>query len=310
MFVATSMATTPSPVISATSSVSEHHIDPPAETQSLASASESSHLKTTTSSALLSTSTKNPVSSVSQATIAASASKHRASSDPSHLVEGQYIDPVIFASDHNIDTAPYFARSLCDLPEFYCKAVEPGDTWVGLWPDPHERSIVMRLNRTNVALAYRSWLVVPRHLAHARFIDFSPLPHFNKPTGHPYVVLNLGVFAFGAYDKTGRLVHWGPVTSGSHVCPNTTGQCETVTGDFHVYKIQGEQCISHTYPLETKGGAPMPYCMHFYQAYAMHASTLSGFEDRSQGCVRMFFDDAKWLNTQFVTKGMRVIVIA
>ena len=58
----------------------------------------------------------------------------------------------------------------------------------------------------------------------------------------------------------------------------------------------------------------MPYCMHFFRGYALHGSrTVPGYAD-SHGCVRMFIEDARWLNEEFIDvpgegyQGTRVIV--
>ncbi|MCX7124554.1 MAG: L,D-transpeptidase, partial [Gammaproteobacteria bacterium] len=41
--------------------------------------------------------------------------------------------------------------------------------------------------------------------------------------------------------------------------------------------------------------------------FALHGSTLPGY-NASHGCVRLFFDDAKWLNQDFLNIGTRVTV--
>ena len=58
----------------------------------------------------------------------------------------------------------------------------------------------------------------------------------------------------------------------------------------------------------------MPFCMHFHLGYALHGSEeLPGFR-ASHGCIRMFTEDAHWLNAKFVdtfedgVKGTRVII--
>ena len=44
----------------------------------------------------------------------------------------------------------------------------------------------------------------------------------------------------------------------------------------------------------------MPYCMYFHKGFALHGSNdIPGFR-ASHGCIRMFTDDAKWLNHEFV----------
>ena len=48
----------------------------------------------------------------------------------------------------------------------------------------------------------------------------------------------------------------------------------------------------------------MPFCMFFYHGYAMHASYLPGYH-ASHGCIRLFYEDAEWLNKNFVDMGRR-----
>lgn len=203
----------------------------------------------------------------------------------------------------------YYGKELCNYEGFTCKAVKKGDTWEKRFPNPREREMVKRLNRTNMALRYRHWIVVPNKLKDLDIMDLSPFPAKINPPGNKLIVVNLRVHAFGAYDQEGRLVHWGPVSGGHDWCADIDGPCNTKMGSFKIIDAQGEKCKSSAYPVETSGGAPMPYCMHFYRGFALHASTeLPGFH-ASHGCIRLFFEDAKWLNKQFVTIGTLVIVM-
>lgn len=53
----------------------------------------------------------------------------------------------------------------------------------------------------------------------------------------------------------------------------------------------------------------MPYCMFFHGGYALHGSyKVPGYDD-SHGCIRLFIDDARWLNEEFVKIGITKIVI-
>lgn len=45
----------------------------------------------------------------------------------------------------------------------------------------------------------------------------------------------------------------------------------------------------------------MPYCMYFHKGFALHGSDdIPGYR-ASHGCIRMFTQDAKWLNEEFVS---------
>lgn len=202
---------------------------------------------------------------------------------------------------------PYF-HTLCQATDRYrCRAVAPGETWAGLFPDPYQREIVMRLNRTNVALRYRRWVILPVGKSMPAYFDLAPVPAQRPGTGKRLVLFDLTRFAFGAYDETGALVYWGPISSGRNDC-SADDPCLTVTGQYTIKRQGGVNCRSNKYPLATRGGAPMPYCMHFYRGFAIHGSTLSGFVNRSQGCIRLFYNDAEWLNKFFTRVGSAVLV--
>lgn len=217
-------------------------------------------------------------------------------------VPSEYAAEEATVSSHN------YGRTLCDNPDYFCRPVTERDTWFSLFPDFQQREEVMRLNRTNVALMYRNWIVVPKDFSKTSYMDMSPLPAHMDTQGKNEVVISLGKFAFGAYDTTGQLIYWGPISSGEMLCPASDTTCKTAMGKFKVFRIGGEDCYSKQYPLETEGGAPMPYCMFFHNGMAFHTSTLSGFINRSGGCVRMFDADAQWLNQVFVKLGTTVIV--
>ena len=212
-------------------------------------------------------------------------------------------------STHEKYIPKYYGENLCSYPGFTCVEVKRGDTWDKLFPDKKQREIVKRLNRTNIALHYRTWIVVPENLAKINHLDLSPFPHNIEPSPHDRrtVIVNLDFQAFGAYDEKGNLVHWGPVSGGMDWCDDIDRPCRTVTGDFKLVEKKGIDCESNKFPVETAGGAPMPYCMFFYRGFALHASTLPGY-NASHGCIRLFTDDAKWLNEQFAHVGTRVIV--
>lgn len=222
---------------------------------------------------------------------------------------GAEYPPQVYASQEAAASAVNYGQTLCNTPGYYCRKVDPKDNWYTLFPNFQQREEVMRLNRTNVALMYRNWIVVPKDFSKTTYMDMSPLPKHLNTHGQKEVFIDLSLFAFGAYDQAGKLLYWGPVSSGRKQCFDSDKKtCSTATGKFRVFRIGGKDCASNEYPLETHGGAPMPYCMFFHGGTAFHTSTLSGFINRSSGCVRMFNDDAKWLNEQFVKLGTLVVV--
>ena len=217
--------------------------------------------------------------------------------------------PSVVAAQEAAASAHNYGQTLCHNPNYECRAVDSHDHWYTLFPNYQQREEVMRLNRTNVALMYRKWIVFPRDFSKITYMDMSPLPKQINTHGEKEVYVNLSLFAFGAYDKTGKLIYWGPVSSGRKKCYDSNKICSSPVGKFRVFRIEGKNCESHEYPLETHGGDPMPYCMYFHGGAAMHYSTLSGFINRSAGCIRMFKADAQWLNKKFVKLGTLVVVV-
>lgn len=202
----------------------------------------------------------------------------------------------------------YYGGDLCAYPQFECVKVKSGDSWAKLFPDEYQRSLVKRLNRMNLPVTNRSWIVVPTRFSGLSYLDLSPFPRqMEEVPKRETVIIDLSDQAFAAYDTNGTQVYWGPVSGGKGFCPDTMSYCRTITGTYKVERKQGPECVSSKFPLETFGGAPMPYCMHFYRGFAMHGSTLPG-RHASHGCVRLMHGDAKWLNEQFTKIGTTVIV--
>ncbi len=201
----------------------------------------------------------------------------------------------------------YYGQYLCGYSGFKCVKISRGDTWERLFPNSRDRELVKRLNRMNMPVKYRSWIVVPTNLRSINNLDLSPFPLHHQTNGRKLILVNLSKQAFGAYDTNGQLVHWGPVSGGKGYCPDIGINCTTATGHFKIFRKQGEECVSSKFPIETDGGAPMPYCMHFNGGFALHGSTLPGY-NASHGCVRLFFEDAQWLNQDFAPIGTPVII--
>ena len=214
---------------------------------------------------------------------------------------------VVSLSGTAFSQSKYYGTHLCGYKGFKCVKIHRGDTWAKLFPSKRQREVVKRLNRTNVALQYRSWIVVPTNLRKINHMDMAPFPDYIKPSGKRTIVVKLGLHAFGAYNESGYLVHWGPVSGGKGYCDDVGRACRTATGVHKVYRKQGVNCISSKFPIDTGGGAPMPYCMHYYGGFALHGSTLPGYH-ASHGCIRLFNDDAKWLNKHFLKVGSKVVV--
>ncbi len=196
----------------------------------------------------------------------------------------------------------YYGAKLCqDSSTYTCYTVKRGDTWTKLFPDENERDIVMRLSRINTHLKRGMVLAIPKECCHD-IIDYSPFAKQISAPGEKIIIVSLGQQAFGAYDSQGNLVRWGPVSGARGYCPDIHRGCHTPIGTFAIYNKEGEDCVSTKFPVPY-GGAPMPYCMFFHGGFALHGSYEVPGYNASHGCVRMFVNDAQWLNEEFTADG-------
>ncbi len=205
----------------------------------------------------------------------------------------------------------YFGESLCNHPDYECIKVKRGGSWNKVFPNPHERDLIQRVNRTYNYLHRGKVLAVPKDIINKTIYDISPFPLVHEPKGEKTIIVDQNKLAWAAYDIDGHLVRWGPISSGKDYCPDIGKSCRTLTGVFRFFDKQNSQCRSNTF-----GGARMPYCMFFHKGFAMHGSNDIPGRRASHGCVRMFTHDAEWLNYNFVEiatpynnfKGTKVIV--
>ena len=210
-----------------------------------------------------------------------------------------------------------FGESLCNTPDYICLTVKADEDWESLFPNPQERDIVRRVNRMNIGLQPGMILAVPKNIDRISIYDISPFPRYIKADGEKTIFVSQKQLAWGAYDEQGELLWWGPISSGTGKCGAADGYCITPSGSFRIIRKQDIDCISTVFPRNadgTIGGAIMPYCMHFMRGFALHGSdSVPGYR-ASHGCVRMFIEDARWLNEEFIVlpggdmKGTRVIV--
>jgi len=200
-----------------------------------------------------------------------------------------------FLAPQDVFAKRYTLERYCDDPDYQCIKVKGRHSWRSLFPDPIERDIVRRLNRTNGGVYAGKTIVVPRDMENKDHLDFAPFPRTVDVIGKNTVVVFPSELAWGAYDQHGHLVHWGPMSGGKSWCADTKEKCRTVSGMFEVYRKGSGGCKSRKFH-----GAPMPYCMFFKGGFAMHGSNSVPGYHASHGCVRMYTKDAKWLNRNFV----------
>lgn len=207
--------------------------------------------------------------------------------------------------------AKRYGQKLCKKPDYTCLKVRGGQSWERLFPDAEQRDIVMRVNRTNRRIWAGMVIAVPKNLQNLTIYDVSPFPRYIDAPGEKTLYVSQKDLAWGAYDTDGELVWWGPISSGKNYCGDVGQACNTPSGEFRMIRKQGIECTSSKFPIETNGGAPMPFCMHFFRGFAFHGSyNVPGYRD-SHGCVRLFIEDARWLNREFIStgsKGTKVII--
>jgi len=133
-------------------------------------------------------------------------------------------------------------------------------------------------------------------------------PETREATGHKVFIFDPKATAWAAYDAQGNRVETGRASGGQDYCEDIGRPCRTTTGHYRVYSKKGADCTSSLYPVETHGGARMPYCMHFNGGYSIHAAYDVPNYNASHGCIRVLPDAARWLNEDFIDVGTAVIV--
>jgi lipoprotein-anchoring transpeptidase ErfK/SrfK len=133
-------------------------------------------------------------------------------------------------------------------------------------------------------------------------------PAKRAATGKKVFIFDPKATAWAAYDAEGNRVKTGSASGGKDFCEDVGRGCRTVTGTFRVYSKKGPDCTSSIYPIETGGGAKMPYCMHFSGGYSIHAAYEVPNANVSHGCIRVLPSAAKWLSDNFIDVGTTVVV--
>lgn len=135
-------------------------------------------------------------------------------------------------------------------------------------------------------------------------------PATRPATGNKVFIFDPQYHAWAVYNASGHRVNTGKASGGSVYCPDLGRGCRTIVGRFRIISKGNSNCISHSFPIETSGGAPMPYCMYFgSKGYAIHGSYHVPNYNASHGCIRITPMVAEWLNTRFMNIGSTVIVL-
>lgn len=138
--------------------------------------------------------------------------------------------------------------------------------------------------------------------------DRKVFPNTINPTGSRLFVFSPKYKAWGAYSPQGELVGYGRASGGSTWCKELGRPCTTPSGKFTIKRKGTADCKSGKYPLPN-GGAAMPYCMFFLNAYAIHGSPHVPDYNASHGCIRVRTHAAQWLTNNFINIGTRVYVL-
>ena len=198
-----------------------------------------------------------------------------------------------------VNAGNFYGTGLCGYPQYDCVKVVGGQNWDNLFPDPDQRDLVQRVNRSYNYLWSGKEIAIPKNLSQINMFDVSPFPLKMEGDTEKQIIIDQEKLAWGAYDARGNLVKWGPISSGRDKCSDSNRSCRTLTGIFRVFSKENVHCTSDVFPIG-KGGAKMPFCMYFHKGFALHGSDDIPGQRASHGCVRMFIQDAKWLNEQFV----------
>ena len=188
----------------------------------------------------------------------------------------------------------------CQKRAYDCVVIKRGQTWQSLFPDDKERDWVRRLNRMNTKLYKGLIIAVPITFHFLELNDLGPFERYIMPPGRDTIIFSTQDLAWAAYSSDGRLIRWGPASGGMDYCKDVKRRCRTTVGEYSITRKKGARCKSRKYPLG-KGGAPMPFCMFFYRGFAFHGSPSVPGHHASHGCVRLFVEDARWLNEEFIT---------
>jgi len=144
---------------------------------------------------------------------------------------------------------------------------------------------------------------------HDNYRDALMLPNTIKPQSTNVFLFSPRYMQWAAYDTSGQLVGYGRANGGADFCADLGKGCRSPGGTYRVVDKGSFSCVSRKFPLG-RGGAWMPYCMHFGGGYAIHGSPAISERNASHGCIRVTTDAAKWLSNMFVQLGTKVVVLA
>jgi hypothetical protein len=148
--------------------------------------------------------------------------------------------------------------------------------------DSAELQAVLKINRIDAKHARGRQLLVPDSIGEE--LDYSPLPDSipGLAAVPKFVLVSRRVQAFGAYEQ-GRLVRWGPTSTGKEATPTDSGLFFT--------NWKSKRAISTDDPSWI-----LDWYVNFIalKGVAFHQYELPG-RPASHGCVRLLEVDARWM---------------
>lgn len=149
---------------------------------------------------------------------------------------------------------------------------------------PDQLVVLQKLNRADLAHLDRLRTLVVPDVWLDDELAYSPMPrHF--PPGRQHrrvVVVYQPAQVFGAYEY-GKLVRWGPVSTGRRTDPTPAGLFHlNWRQQMHVSTIDPDWVMPWAFNFENRVGL------------AFHEQELPG-HPASHGCVRLLGEDARWL---------------
>ena len=159
-------------------------------------------------------------------------------------------------------------------------SIQHRDSLLGLYSE-NEQRIILLLNRIErIKIKEGNHIIIPDTLI-TDILAYSPMPeHLSDLDSIPKTVLIAQrIQAFGLYEN-GRLIHWGPVSSGKKSTPTPNG--------LNYANFRSKRKISTVDPTWI-----MPYYFNFmnYYGVGVHQYQLPGYP-ASHACVRLDMEDA------------------
>ncbi len=156
--------------------------------------------------------------------------------------------------------------------------------------------IMLRITKLVLMIGFIITLVGCMHIPSANDPDgdgdargMNHFPMHRNTHGRRTFVFDPNYRAFAVYNEQGKRINTGKSSGGAPFCQDIGRSCRTIVGTYTITRKGDEDCKSSRFPIETRGGAPMPYCMYFHaKGYAIHGSSdVPTSHNASHGCIRV-----------------------